>query len=143
MNNLLLSGMISGNPTYREEANGTPHMIFTIGVRGVKEYEYFRVSVWNKAAIWAKDHLTGGMLVALHGRLHQHHYQLDGKDIVFVEITADEVLPMKISDQALQEATSHPIPGQQTKSVVQTESLSAALSESAAKTAEKEKEGAA
>lgn len=69
MNNLFISGMVSGKTTFREEAGGTPHMIFTIGVRAGKGYDYFRVSAWNRSALWAKEHITGGTLVAVHGRL--------------------------------------------------------------------------
>ena len=76
MNNLFISGMVSGKTTFREEADDTPHMIFTIGVRAGKGYDYFRVSAWNRSALWAKEHITGGTLVAVHGRLHQHRYAL-------------------------------------------------------------------
>ena len=140
MNNLFISGMVSGKTTFREEAGGTPHMIFTIGVRAGKGYDYFRVSAWNRSALWAKEHITGGTLVAVHGRLHQHRYQQNGKDVFFVEIIADELMPL---EKASKEVASQPIPEQQAEPAVQAESLSAATTEPAAGTAETEKEEAA
>ena len=94
MNKFIGSGLIM-NIAFREENSGIPHTIISLGMRhktraGETRRETYRVSAWNTTALWAKDNLRVGQIIALLGYLTQRTTK-DGHSTT--EIAAEEFIP--------------------------------------------------
>ncbi len=115
MNTLHIIGNLTANPKSRvvNTANGTSTVCdFTVAtnryVKGKKVAEYFRVTLWERAADNAMKYLTKGRKVAVTGPVEGRPYMgNDGKPRVSMEIRQVkeiEYLSSRAEDEGDQEA---------------------------------------
>lgn len=95
MNRLYIDGLIAGEPVFRMEPGEVPHLTFRLGVRhktrsGEVRSEYYRVSAWHKAALWARDRLRRGQLVSVAGYLTQRTVRREEETLHCTEIVAEQ-----------------------------------------------------
>ena len=95
MNRLYIDGMIAGEPVFRMESGEVPLLTFRLGVRhktrsGEVRSEYYRVSAWHKAALWARDRLRRGQLVSVAGYLTQRTVRRTEETLHCAEIVAEQ-----------------------------------------------------
>ena len=99
MNTLHIIGNLTANPKSRvvNTANGTSTVCdFTVAtnryVKGKKVAEYFRVTLWERAADNAMKYLTKGRKVAVVGPVEASAYiAQDGSARARLEVYADEI----------------------------------------------------
>lgn len=96
MNKIYIDGKIISTPTFKVEAGEIPHLTFCLCVRhrtraGEMRSETYRVSTWNKTALWARDRLQRGQFVNVEGHLTQYSVRSEEETLKRVEIAAKQI----------------------------------------------------
>lgn len=95
MNSVIISGIITNIIDYNSQPE---HVVLSVriahrGRDGNSVYETYRVNTWNRMAVWAKQKLSVGQVVALTGYLKQRVIRAYDMPITVTEITAIEITP--------------------------------------------------
>lgn len=99
MNQIVLIGYLTADPTTRATPNGVTVCSFTIGVtrsrkdaNGEKQSDFFRINTWRQTADFCGKYLTKGSKVFVRGELHPSTYEgKDGKTRMSLDVQADAV----------------------------------------------------
>lgn len=85
MNQIVLIGHLTADPTTRATPNGVTVCSFTIGVtrsrkdaNGEKQSDFFRINTWRQTADFCGKYLTKGSKVVVTGELNLNSFK--GKD---------------------------------------------------------------
>lgn len=101
VNKIILVGNVGQDPDIQETGNGTKVAHFSLatnrrttgGSEGTQERaDWHRLTVWNRLAQFAQDHVSKGDRVYVEGRLEYDSYQRDGITIPTAEITVRELV---------------------------------------------------
>ena len=109
MNQIVLIGHLTADPTTRATPNGVTVCSFTVGVtrshknqNGDRESDFFRVTAWRQQADFCSKYLTKGMKVFVRGELQPSIFEgKDGKARLSLDVQADavEILSEKQKEQ--------------------------------------------
>lgn len=99
MNQIVLIGHLTADPTTRATPNGVTVCSFTIGVtrsrkdaNGEKQSDFFRINTWRQTADFCGKYLTKGSRVAVTGELNLNSYKgKDGQTRYSLDVQADHV----------------------------------------------------
>ena len=99
MNQIVLIGHLTADPTTRATPNGVTVCSFTIGVtrsrkdaNGEKQSDFFRINTWRQTADFCGKYLTKGSKVVVTGELNLNSYEgKDGKTRYTLDVQADKV----------------------------------------------------
>ena len=99
MNQIVLIGHFTADPTTRATPNGVTVCSFTIGVtrsrkdaNGEKQSDFFRINTWRQTADFCGKYLTKGSKVVVTGELNLNSYEgKDGKTRYTLDVQADKV----------------------------------------------------
>ena len=99
MNQIVLIGYLTADPTTRATPNGVTVCSFTIGVtrsrkdhNGEKQSDFFRINTWRQTADFCGKYLTKGSKVAVTGELNLNSYKgKDGNLRYSLDVQADHV----------------------------------------------------
>lgn len=91
---------ILGNAIDAAIANGFVTFISGKTRSGEVRSEYYRVSAWHKAALWARDRLRRGQLVSVAGYLTQRTVRREEETLHCTEIVAEQFRALKPMGEA-------------------------------------------
>lgn len=99
MNQIVLIGHLTADPTTRATPNGVTVCSFTIGVtrnrkdqNGERVSDFFRINTWRQTADFCGKYLTKGSRVAVTGELNLNSYKgKDGQTRYSLDVQADHV----------------------------------------------------
>lgn len=99
MNQIVLIGYLTADPTTRATPNGVTVCSFTIGVtrsrkdqNGERASDFFRINTWRQTADFCGKYLTKGSRVAVTGELNLNSYKgKDGQTRYSLDVQADHV----------------------------------------------------
>ena len=99
MNQIVLIGYLTADPTVRATPNGVTVCSFTIGVtrsrkdaNGEKQSDFFRINTWRQTADFCGKYLTKGSKVAVTGELNLNSFKgKDGNLRYSLDVQADHV----------------------------------------------------
>ena len=99
MNQIVLIGHLTADPTTRATSNGVTVCSFTIGVtrsrkdqNGERVSDFFRINTWRQTADFCGKYLTTGSRVAVTGELNLNSYKgKDGQTRYSLDVQADHV----------------------------------------------------
>lgn len=99
MNQIVLIGHLTADPTTRATSNGVTVCSFTIGVtrsrkdqNGERVSDFFRINTWRQTADFCCKYLTKGSRVAVTGELNLNSYKgKDGQTRYSLDVQADHV----------------------------------------------------
>ena len=99
MNQIVLIGHLTADPTTRATSNGVTVCSFTIGVtrsrkdqNGERVSDFFRINTWRQTADFCGKYLTKGSRVAVTGELNLNSYKgKDGQTRYSLDVQADHV----------------------------------------------------
>lgn len=99
MNQIVLIGHLTADPTTRATPNGVTVCSFTIGVtrsrkdaNGEKQSDFFRINTWRQTADFCGKYLAKGSKVVVTGELNLNSYEgKDGKTRYTLDVQADKV----------------------------------------------------
>ena len=99
MNQIVLIGHLTADPTTRATPNGVTVCSFTIGVtrsrkdqNGEKLSDFFRINTWRQTADFCGKYLTKGSKVVVTGELNLNSYKgKDGQTRYSLDVQADKV----------------------------------------------------
>ena len=99
MNQIVLIGHLTADPTTRAPPNGVTVCSFTIGVtrsrkdqNGEKQSDFFRINTWRQTADFCGKYLTKGSKVVVTGELNLNSYKgKDGQTRYSLDVQADKV----------------------------------------------------
>jgi len=95
MNQVYMSGMVTGRQVYGEADGETLHTVISLRLRhrtrsGEIRSETYRISTWNSLAKWASENVAVGRIIAVRGYLHTRRCT---SGAVMTEICAEEIIP--------------------------------------------------
>ena len=99
MNQIVLIGHLTADPTTRATSNGVTVCSFTIGVtrsrkdqNGERVSDFFRINTWRQTADFCGKYLTKGSRVAVTGEVNLNSYKgKDGQTRYSLDVQADHV----------------------------------------------------
>jgi len=95
INNTVLVGRLTKDPTQRATKSGKAVTTFTLAVDRQFEKDaadFIQIVTWNKTAENCGKYLNKGSLVAVVGRIQARNYEdNDGKKVYITEVVADNV----------------------------------------------------
>ena len=99
MNQIVLIGHLTADPTTRATPNGVTVCSFTIGVtrsrkdaNGEKQSDFFRINTWRQTADFCGKYLTKGSKVVVTGELNLNSFKgKDGNLRYSLDVQADKV----------------------------------------------------
>ena len=99
MNQIVLIGHLTADPTTRATPNGVTVCSFTIGVtrsrkdaNGEKQSDFFRINTWRQTADFCGKYLTKGSKVVVTGELNLNSFKgKDGNLRYSLDVQADHV----------------------------------------------------
>lgn len=99
MNQIVLIGYITADPTTRATPSGVTVCSFTIGVtrsrkdaNGEKQSDFFRINTWRQTADFCGKYLTKGSRVVVTGELNLNSFKgKDGQTRYSLDVQADKV----------------------------------------------------
>ena len=99
MNQIVLIGYLTADPTTRATSTGKTVTSFTIGVtrsrkdaNGDKQSDFFRITTWGATADFCGRYLTKGSRVAVTGEINLNSYDgKDGQTRYSMDVQADHV----------------------------------------------------
>ena len=99
MNQIVLIGYLTADPTTRATPNGVTVCSFTIGVtrsrkdaNGEKQSDFFRINTWRQTADFCGKYLTKGSKVVVTGELNLNSFKgKDGQTRYSLDVQADHV----------------------------------------------------
>lgn len=95
MNEVYISGFVSGNPVLRMEKGDVPHFIFSIDIQhktksGILHHELYTVNAWHNTALRASERLRIGQYVMLRAYLSQKLLKVDELSYMLTELTVKD-----------------------------------------------------
>ena len=99
MNQAILIGHLTADPTTRATSSGVTVCSFTIGVtrsrkdqNGDKQSDFFRINTWRQTADFCGKYLKKGSRVAVTGEVNLNSYESkDGQKRYSLDVQADKV----------------------------------------------------
>ena len=97
MNDVYVSGYVSGNPILKMERENIPHLLFYVDIQhkskgGKIHHEMYPANVWHNAALRASEKLRNGQYVMLHGYLTQRPVRADDMAYMLTELTVKDFI---------------------------------------------------
>lgn len=97
MNDVYVSGYVTGNPVLKVERENIPHLLFYINIphktkSGKIHHEMYTVNVWHNTALRASEKLHNGQYVMLHGHLTQRPVRAGDMAYMLTELTAKDFI---------------------------------------------------
>ena len=95
MNEVYISGFVSGNPVLKMEKDSVPHLLFYVDIQhktksGKIHHEMYTVNAWYNVALRAADKLKNGQYVMLRGYLTQKSVRSGDMSYMLTEITVKD-----------------------------------------------------
>lgn len=98
MNQIIITGRITNEPTLKTVAGSTPLANITVAVdrdykdkSGEKISDFFDVTVWRQQAEFITTYGNKGDLIGVIGQLQKRSYEVDGQKRYATEIIAKEI----------------------------------------------------
>jgi len=99
VNKIILVGNVGRDPDIQQTQNGTKVAHFSLatnrrpGPNGESERtDWHRLTLWNRLAQFAEDHIRTGDRIYVEGRLEYDQYERDGVTIPTADVTVKEVV---------------------------------------------------
>lgn len=97
MNDVYVSGYVTGNPVLKVERENIPHLLFNIDIphkskSGKIHHEMYTVNVWHNTALRASEMLHNGLYVMLHGYLTQRPVRAGDMAYMLTELTVKDFI---------------------------------------------------
>lgn len=120
MNEVYISGFVSGNPVLKMEKENVPHLLFYVDIQhktknGRIHHEMYTVNAWHNVALRASEKLRNGQYVMLRGYLTQRPVRAGDMSYMLTELTVKDFvsshqLHIKTDVPAEQEIRGETIP---------------------------------
>lgn len=99
MNQVVLVGRLTDNPTVTEASNGKKYTSVVIAVQrnyknqdGIYETDFIRCVLWNAVASNTSEYCHVGDVVGIKGRIQNRAYEDDNKEVKYLtEVIAEKV----------------------------------------------------
>jgi single-strand DNA-binding protein len=100
VNKIILIGNVGRDPDIQQTKNGTKVAHFSLatnrrvpsGSEAEERTDWHRLTVWNRLAQFAEDHVRTGDRLYIEGRLEYDSYERDGVVIPTAEISVKELV---------------------------------------------------
>lgn len=102
VNKAIILGNLGSDPELRHTSSGSAVARLSVATSRAwldkttgdkrEETEWHRVTAWGKTAELCQQYLAKGRKVYVEGRLHTHHYEVEGVKRYSTEIVADRVV---------------------------------------------------
>lgn len=95
MNEVYISGFVSGKPVLKMEKENVPHLLFYVDIQhktksGRIHHEMYTVNAWYNVALRTSEKLRNGQYVMLRGYLTQRLVQTGDMSYMLTELTVKE-----------------------------------------------------
>lgn len=95
MNEVYISGFVSGNPVLRMERENAPHLFFYVDIQhktrsGRNHHEMYAVNAWHNVALRGHEKLKNGQHVMLRGYLTQRPVRAGDLSYMLTELTVKD-----------------------------------------------------
>ena len=116
VNKIILVGNVGRDPDIQQTKNGTKVAHFSLATNrrppangdGEERTDWHRLTLWNRLAQFAEDHIGTGDRIYVEGRLEYDSYERDGVTIPTADIVVREVVMLSnksaSNDDAMEEA---------------------------------------